>query len=951
VIADHDQLLRDIVETHHGHVFKLIGDACCAAFAAPRDAVAAALAGQLALLEADWPAGLRPSVRMGVHCGPVTAREGDYWGPALNRLSRILHAAHGGQILLSGPVVALVEGNLPPDCDLVSLGEHRLRDLERPIAISQLLHPCLPTGFPPVRSLQHIRHNLPLQVSAFIGREGELRELRARLGDHRLVTITGVGGCGKTRLAIQLAAELASAETDGAWLVELAALTDPALVTQTVAAELDVRPPPGGSFLDALLDHLRDRRLLLVMDNCEHLLDAASELAETILQHCSDVVIVATSREPLGVGGEVVYRLRSLGLPGAEDDVRALASAEAVRLFVERAAAAASGFDLRPHNAAAVAEICRRLDGLPLAIELAAARVRSMAPERIAGRLDERFKLLTGGSRTAMPRHRTLQGAVDWSYDLLHADEQRVLLALSVFYGGWTLEAAERVCGDGLERWELLDLFTSLVDKSLVIYDEEADRSRLLETVRQYAAERLAADAAAVRDRHLAWFGGLVAEGFAARRGPHEAEWAQRLEADQENLRAALDWCAAAPSRAADGLRLAGQLYWFWDHHGYWQEGRRQLEGALAAMPDAATPERALALQGAGLLTMHLGDLEAAERWDLAAMAAWERLGDRASYCRVQHNLGRVAQRREDLTTASRLIAECVAEQRRLGDLDGLPISLQSLGNLRSVEGDQAGAAELLEEALLLLHARDDGAGIAYCLSSLGNVAQRRGDLAAARRLHEQSLTIQRELGDRRGLMFALANLGAALRAEGDNHAARDRYEEGLRIAAQIGDRTATTVLLVNLGAIDTDEGCYAEAQARLDACLDLCRETGSRRMTAYCLRNLGSLARKQGHLETARDHYRASLELRVALDDRLGYPELWEAWAGLAEPALAAQLLGAADRLRAEVGLPRTPSQEHDLSTALAPLRQALGEAAWTASVRSGQALGDAEVLGLLHS
>ncbi len=950
VIADHDALLTEAVVTHRGQVFKMVGDACCAAFASPADAVAAALAGQLALQDGTWPPELQPKVRMAVHCGPVTARDGDYWGAPLNRLARILGTGHGGQILVSGAVVPLVEHNLPSDCRLVSLGEHRLRDLARPEAISQLVHPRLAAELPPLRSLQALRHNLPLQVSAFIGREAELAEVRERVANHRLLTITGIGGCGKTRLAIHAAAELVSAEMDGACLVELAPLTDPALLTQTVAAALDARPPSSGSFRDALLDHLRQRRLLLVLDNCEHLLDAACELVETVLAQCPQVTIIATSREALGIGGEVVYRLRSLQLPEAVADLGGLAQVEAVRLFVDRAAAVASGFELTEQNAAAVTEICRRLDGLPLAIELAAARVRSMPPERIAERLDQRFKLLTGGSRTALPRQRTLQAAVDWSYDLLQEVEREVLLALSVCYGGWCLAAAEEVCGDVLADWEVLDHLTSLVDKSLVVYDEDTDRFRMLETVRQYAAERLSAeDAARVRGRHLAWVRDLAAQAHAARQGPEAAAWSARLATDEENLRSALDWCAAMPELAADGLRLAGLLYWHWDRRGAWQEGLQHLTQALGQAAAVPSPERGLALQGAGLLSMHLGDLAAAESWNREALAVWAAVGDRGARCRVLHNLGRVAQRRDDLPTAAELIAEAVAEQRHLDDPEGLAVSLQSLGNLRALQGDQTAARELLTEALALMREREDRTGVAWCLSGLGNVAEAGGDLAESRRLHEESLAVQRGLDDRRGLVFALANLGVTVRAGGDDQAARAYYEEGLRISEDLGDRAAATVFLLNLGAICTDAGCYGDARARLEACLALCRECDSRRMTAYCLRNLGSLARREGRSECARDHYRAALELRLALSDRPGYAELWEALAGLSPPGVAAQLLGAADQLRAELGLPRTTTQEADLATALAPLRADLGEVAWSAEAETGAALSEAELLRLL--
>ena len=449
-----------------------------------------------------------------------------------------------------------------------------------------------------------------------MGRERELGEAAALLGAHRLVTLTGPGGTGKTRLALQAAAEVLEAHPDGVWLVELAALADPALVPQAVAAAVGVREEPGRPLPATLTDALRPKRLLLVLDNCEHLLDACARLADALLRACPHVRVLATSREALGLAGETAWRVPSLTVPDVADtqhapDVADVARYAAVRLFADRAAAVQPEFVLTDENAAAVAQICARLDGIPLAIELAAARVRVLPPRQLLERLDDRFRILTGGSRTALERHQTLRAAVDWSYDLLTEPERALFARLAVFAGGWTLEAAEQVgAGEGIESPEVLDLLTRLADQSLVVAQEQPDgtaRYRLLESLRQYGRDKLAAraEAPAVRDRHLAHFLALAERADPGLYGPDAPAWIERLEVEHDNLRAALDWAlgpAAGQGQAARGLRLAGALEYFWFLRVHRREGLARLQQALAHTDDAPSAARAQALYSAGAL-------------------------------------------------------------------------------------------------------------------------------------------------------------------------------------------------------------------------------------------------------------------------------------------------------------------------------------------------------------
>jgi class 3 adenylate cyclase len=452
-LARHDALAEAVIEQHEGRLVKHRGegDSLFAVFARAVDAVAAAVALQQALAAEPWPAEAAPRVRMSLHTGDAAFREGDYFGAAVNRCARLRAVAHGGQLLLSSATQELIRDALPDEVSLRDLGEHRLRDLARPERIFQLLHPDLPSDFPPLTSLNSLPHNLPQQVTSFIGREKEMAEVRRLLATTRLLTLTGSGGTGKTRVSLQVAADLLEGGGDGVWLVELAPLADPGLVPQAVATALGIREEPGKPLSQSLVDFLKPKRLLLLLDNCEHLLSACAELAELILRSCPGVQILATSREGLNIPGETTYRLPSLTLPDPRQPTptaESLSQYEAVRLFIDRATAAVPSFAVTNQNAPAVAQLCVRLDGIPLAIELAAARVKAMSVEQINGRIADMFRLLTGGSRTALPRQQTLRAAIDWSYDLLSEKEKILLRRLSVFAGGWTLEAAEQVCAD-----------------------------------------------------------------------------------------------------------------------------------------------------------------------------------------------------------------------------------------------------------------------------------------------------------------------------------------------------------------------------------------------------------------------------------------------------------------------------------------------------------------------
>ena len=608
-VRRHHDLLTEAVTANGGAVFETVGDAVYAAFPRPTDAVRAALGGQLALQAEAWGETGRVRVRMGVHLGEAelqfTGQGAHYFGAPLYRCARIMTTAHGGQVVLSEVAAAAVRDGLPVEVTLRDLGEHRLKDWARSEHIYQAVHPRLPEDFPPLRTPDALPNNLPPQMTSFIGREQDIAEVKRWTGaeGRRMVTLMGTGGTGKTRLALEVASSLLDRYREGAWLIELASLSDPAVVPQAVAAVMGVRQEPGVPLTHTLAEVVRGKRMLLILDNCEHLIDATASLSQALLRASDGLHILATSREALGVAGESTWHVPSLALPDrdAPPPPGEMLRYEAIRLFVERAQAALPDFSLSAASTGVVCEICHRLDGIPLAIELAAARVRLLTPEQLLTRLEDAFRILTGGSRTVLARQRTLQALIDWSYDLLSAPEQQLFNRLSIFAGGFTLEAAEALgAGDGIEEFEVLDLLALLVDKSLVIPDaigpshdggpSASRRYHLLETLRQYGRQRLGAEhEATMRARHSAHFASLAREGESKLRtweetqhvraardeqaatatgnttvGPHR-ERLDQLEAEYENLRSALHW-SMEQGEAAQSAALAGALWLALEH-------------------------------------------------------------------------------------------------------------------------------------------------------------------------------------------------------------------------------------------------------------------------------------------------------------------------------------------------------------------------------------------------
>jgi len=752
-MARHDALARAAVVEHRGSVVKTTGDGLHAVFGEAADALRAGLAIELALADPVATAGMALHVRCGLHTGTVETRDDDYFGSAVNRAARIMSAAHGGQVLLSQAVVEAIRERLPPGVTLRDLGRVRLRDLASPEHVYQAVHPELRQEFPALRSLETTPNNLPQQVTSFVGRERGQAEVKELLGSSRLLTLLGMGGLGKTRLSLQVAADVLDEYPDGVWFVELASVADARLVPQAVASVLGVMEDAGRPVIEAVVKFVRDRELLLILDNCEHLIDACAELAQQLLRAGTRLKLLASSREYLHVAGEVTYPVQALAVPDARraPGAETLSQYEAVRLFVDRAQAVDPGFALTARNAGPVVDICRRLDGIPLALELAAARVRSLSVEAIAERLTDRFRLLTRGSRTGLPHQQTLRALIDWSFDLLDAREKNLFSRLSAFAGGFTLEAAEAVgAGGAIPGDDVLDLLAALVDKSLVELDAGGARYRMLETVRQYAQEKLAAlaEADATRARHLEFFVGLATAAHDELWGKDQGKSLARLDLERENFLAAHTWCERAPEGAAQDLRLADHLQLYWLPRGLIELGYRVTLEALAR-PGAQTRDslRAGALYAAAQLAYFMGAYADSRRHAEAALAIANEMDATGRAAATHLILGYACEALADRTAARTNFEASAALARTMGDKARLSFALNALGGHYAEVNDLDAAEPLFEESLALVREVDDQESVALSAANLARLVVERGDAERARALLGEAAVIAREIG------------------------------------------------------------------------------------------------------------------------------------------------------------------------------------------------------------
>ncbi|HSM71768.1 MAG TPA: tetratricopeptide repeat protein [Anaerolineales bacterium] len=865
--ARHHEILKSAIESNNGYVFQIIGDAFCASFHTAGDAVRAAAQAQIDFHNEEW--GDTPiKIRMGINTGTAQAsvdtdHSGGYKGyTVMARVQRIMSAGHGGQVLISLATEELVRHDLPENISLLDMEERRLKDLIHPEHIHQLVIQGLPSEFPPLKTLDAYRHNLPVQLTSFIGREKEIAEISKRIRTNRLVTLAGIGGTGKTRLALQVAADMIEEFPDGVWFVELASITEPDMIPQAILAAMGIPEQSKASNIQFLIEYLQKRKLLLILDNCEHLIDSCAKLAQKLVRDAAHIRIVSTSREALSIQGELIWQVLSLSLPDQKQTSvpEEFERYEAVQLFVERAALVQPQFQLTKDNGSDVARICSRLDGIPLAIELAAARARSMGVDEIAKRIEDRFRLLMGGNRTGLERHQTLRATISWSYNLLSDEEKHLFYRLSVFSGGWTLEAAEQVCSQDGDDFDILDTLTRLVEKSLVNLD--GSRYHMLDTTRQFALEKLLEtdDGSAMHDKHAAYYLEL-----AKRTNKHEEliQNMERIEKEADNFRAAIEWQNAVQNTEA-ALHLLDTL------------GSIDLRFLWRGFPDEM------------------------ETW-FNKVRTLPNINDHpASYAGILNFMGRQFRSSMNISKNIAYLEEARGIWSKLGKEGelGLAGALQTLVEITIYNEDEISIPQsLLERSYELYQKHDNKRGIAWSTHHFGSLAMVQGHFDEAEKQYTKSIAKFQEIGDKYGKAYALASLGEMMREVGDYDRASEYWEQNLDIFREIINRPGTIYPLSAMGWVSLRKGEHGKAKKLFMEALDLSNEYGNNPLVIYCISGLAgvlgatgkheqaaklfsaveSLGEKKGRLEPADqkdyDHY-----LKVARE-QLDESEFEKAW------------------------------------------------------------------------
>jgi predicted ATPase/class 3 adenylate cyclase len=907
LLAEHRRLLREAFEAHDGRVIGSEGDSLFVAFQDPVAAIRAVVDGQLALSNTRWPADAELRVRMGIHHGEVIIEGDDYFGLSVHQAARISNAAHGTQVLISEATKNSADRRIPEGISLKPLGQFRLKDFPEPQELYQLSHPDLPADFPAPRTAGGARHNLPRALTSFIGRDRDLAELIDLLETRRLVTLTGPGGCGKTRLAIESASASLPVRPDGIWFVDLAPVSDPALVVATAAEAMGVQETQRSSADDAVTEFLSAGRPLLILDNCEHLIATCAEVAERWLSSCPGLTILVTAREPLGIAGEVIRRVPGLS---AEDPPEGEAGgSEAVQLFVERARAHDPEFEPEEGEVAEIGHLARRLDGIPLAIEMAAALIGTLSVSEIVSRLDDRFRLLTGGTGRTLGRQQTLLATVDWSHELLSETERVLLRRLSVMSGSFSLDDVESICvGDGIDAAETISLIRRLVATSWVIRERAGDhtRYRLLETSRQYALDKLVASSEAerMRSRHCEWFAELAGRASSPMLGgPDQARWFERVELDLDNFRSAMSWGLGEGS-AVLALRLATALSRFWEVRGHWSEGLRSLEQALAQTPDAGDEVRGPALVAASFLAFYRGQLDSARSMAEEGLAAARRSGDGPTESRGLRFAAVIEQRMGNLPAALDSAEKAVAVSRSAGKPADLAFALQVLGRLLAPERRDEARARY-EEGLEVARACEDAVSQIYLLYALGQLSIREGDNDRARDLFNEALDLSQRVGERWMGMNVLVGLGQV----SDEIDAGSAVEEMVGLMRQVGNPMMMIIWLRQLAYRQRLEGDIEGARRSVDEALRFVEKEGSPEAQV-----LGHYIRGSHLDEAEHDNVGALREFRDGVRLAADLNNRWEVAFGLGgvarqltltgEQQHAAVLLGAAEKIREVVGM-----------------------------------------------
>lgn len=925
-LEKHYSILQTAIESNNGCILKTAGDAFYCSFEKSADAVKAAVDAQISLtIEKCLPEGDNAliKVRMGIHSGPAEWNgRSDVGYITLARTARVMSAAYGGQIIISGAAYELYsEQNSAGSNEKISfrdLGERRLKDLIQPLRLYQVIASGIREVFPPLKTLDARPNNLPLQLTSFIGLEKEIEQIKYLMKQTRLLTFTGPGGTGKTRLALQIAADLIDDFENGVWFVDLASLSEPEFITNAIMQALDIKEQPKRKIEDTLSDYLKEKELLIIFDNCEHLVKACAKLSEKLLQSSPKLKILATSREALQCLGEQIYQTLPLPVPDIKSmkTIEDFSQYESVRLFNERAFAINSNFRMTADNAKFVAEICAKLDGIPLAIEMAAARIKILSVEEIYKRLNDGFRLLTGGKRTALPRQQTLKALIDWSYDLLNQEERILWKRLSVFTGGWTLEAAEEICSDNkIKNSEIVDLLSQLIEKSIVIFDEINNRYKMLMTIKQYGEEKLnlTNESSEVFLKYLDYFTRLSESAqpkFEQSEGPL---WLEKIENDHGNFQSAIELSMKVsdkekglprpPCRDAGeaGARIAIALKRFWIIRGHYSTGRQLLKKILNSQDGLSKSTIGMVYSSIGSLSILQVGYEEARNFFEKGISIQREIDDKPGIAYSLNGLGYVSLYTGKFEEAQKNFNESLEMYREIGNKSSIAKILNNLGNLEISLGKLEQAKKFYEESLTIVRESGNKMLVSHPLNNLGAIANDEGNYELAKKYFQESLVIAREKENKSGIANTLYNLGMAECKMGNNDEAINLLEECRTLYNAIGDKSGIALSLYGFGIAAITIENFKHAENYFKECLSLKQEIGEKMDVPECFNFLGVLSFLDSNIEVAQKNIEMSLDVSRELKDTDAITVSVIVFSGIlsAQNKLieAAKLLGAVER------------------------------------------------------
>lgn len=865
-IEKHNSILRNAIESNNGFVFDIAGDAFCSSFEKAEDAVKAAVTIQKNLLTEKWN-GASIKVRIGIHTGKAEWSGNNYMGYiTLARTSRVMSAAYGEQILISNEVYQIARDNIHGVYNLRDLGDRRLKDLIQPIKLFQVSSKNIRTEFPPLKTLDARPNNLPVQLTSFIGRKEEFKSIKNLLKQTHLLTLTGSGGAGKTRLAMQIGAEMIDEFVNGVWIIELASLAVPELLSQTVMQILGIKEEARQSPDETLTNYLKDKEMLLILDNCEHLINTAAEFVHNLLTKNQKLKIIATSREALRCEGEHTHYVLPLEYPDPNDSEspEKLSQYESVRLFIERALSVNANFRVTNENAASLAQICFQLDGIPLAIELAAAKTKVLKTEQIYQRLDNRFNLLTGGKRTSLPRQQTLRALIDWSFDLLSDKEKILWSRLSVFSGGWTLQAAEQICSDEkIDEYDVLDLLSELAGKSIIFFNEADERYKMLETLRQYGSEKLKASGEFdfISGKHLDFYSEFVSNAMEKIRKSDSLNWLKKIDSENGNTERALNWYSENPS-FTDGLKLISALSFYWQIRGNISEGTRWFEFALKMKAENNVREFGNIFSFAGSFARLRGEFDNARKLLNDSIEFWRENGNEKGVNDSLSRLGILEFDESNFGKAIEIYEQCLDFYRKSGDKLSASRVLNNMANAISSIGDSDRAFLMLQECLKIRRELGDNIGVSSSLDNLGVLAFENEDYLKAEELFRESLEIKKLMGNKSGVALSLDNYALVKSALGDFEAANIMFKESIEISRETGNKTGLAEVLNNKGISTLQEGFPEKAVEYFKESLEIGRNLKAKMQVADSCLGIGRSLFRLKNYEEAKKHYLESLDL-----------------------------------------------------------------------------------------